>query len=243
MTNYFKPSEEILRNAHISRELYEAMYKESIENPEEFWAKQAQRIDWFKKPTKIKDVQYTSPVSIKWYEDGELNACYNCVDRHLPEKKDVTALIFEGNDPEDSYKVTYGQLKDEVSKLANALKAKGVEKGDRVIIYMPMVCEAVYAMLACARIGAIHSVVFGGFSAEALRGRIQDSEAKLVITADEVYRGAKPIGLKNTVDDALNGCPSVDTVLVLQRTGGKVNWTQGRDEWFHEFVESQKHRL
>ncbi len=239
MTNYFKPSEEILRNAHISPELYEAMYKESIENPEEFWAKQAERLDWFKKPTKIKNTKFDKPVSIKWYEDGELNACYNCVDRHLPEKKDVTALIFEGNDPEDSYKITYGQMKDEVSKMANALKAKGVAKGDRVVMYMPMVPEAVYTMLACARIGAVHSVVFAGFSPEALRGRIQDSEAKVVVTADEVYRGNKPVKLKACVDEALNGCPSVDGVLVLKRTGGDIEWTQGRDEWFHEFVDAQ----
>ena len=239
MLDYFRPSEEILRNAHVSQKLYKEMYKESIEDPDKFWAKQAERIDWFKKPTKIKNTDFNSPVSIKWYEDGELNACYNCVDRHLPKKKDVTALIFEGNDPEESYKVTYGQLKDEVSKLANALKAKGVTKGDRVVMYMPMVPEAVYTMLACARIGAVHSVVFAGFSAEALSGRIQDSEAKVVVTADEVYRGNKPVRLKSCVDEALEDCPSVDSVLVLKRTGGDINWTQGRDEWFHDFVAAQ----
>lgn len=239
MLDYFRPSEEILRNAHVSQKLYKEMYKESIEDPDKFWAKQAERIDWFKKPTKIKNTDFNSPVSIKWYEDGELNACYNCVDRHLPKKKDVTALIFEGNDPEESYKVTYGQLKDEVSKLANALKAKGVTKGDRVVMYMPMVPEAVYTMLACARIGAVHSVVFAGFSAEALSGRIQDSEAKVVVTADEVYRGNKPVRLKSCVDEALEDCPSVDSVLVLKRTGGDINWTQGRDEWFHDFVATQ----
>ncbi len=239
MTDYFKPSEEIRKNAHISPELYAEMYKESIENPDKFWGKQAQRLDWFKKPTKIKNTSYKSPVSIKWYEDGELNACYNCVDRHLPEKEDITALIFEGNDPNDSYKVTYGELKNKVSQMANALKAKGVKKGDRVVMYMPMVPEATYTMLACARIGAIHSVVFAGFSPEALRGRIQDSKAKVVVTADEVYRGPKPIQLKACVDEALHGCPSVESVLVLKRTGGDIKWTQGRDEWFHDFVDTQ----
>ena len=239
MTKIFKPSEKISKNAHISPELYEEMYKESIENPEKFWAKQAERLDWFKKPTKIKNTSFKSPVSIKWYEDGKLNACYNCVDRHLPEKKDVTALIFEGNDLDDSYKVTYGELKDKVSQMANALKAKGVKKGDRVVMYMPMVPEATYTMLACARIGAIHSVVFAGFSAEALRGRIKDSEAKVVVTSDEVNRGAKPIQLKACVDKAVEGCDSVDSVLVLKRTGTDVEWTQGRDEWFHEFVDAQ----
>jgi len=239
MTNYFKPSEEISKNAHISPELYEEMYKESVENPDAFWGKQAERLDWFKKPTKIKNTNYTSPVSIKWYEDGELNACYNCVDRHLPEKKDDVALIFEGNNPDDSCKITYGQLKDEVSKLANALKAKGIKKGDRVVMYMPMVLEATYTMLACARIGAIHSVVFAGFSPEALRGRIIDSEAKIVITADEAYRGNKTVKLKNCVDEAVEGCPGVETVLVLKRTGGNIEWTQERDVWWNEFVDVQ----
>ncbi len=235
----FSPSDEIQKNANISKEQYETMYKESIKDPEGFWATQAERIDWFKKPTIIKNTSFTSPVSIKWYEDGELNACYNCIDRHLPEKEDVTALIFEGNDPEDSYSVTYGQLKDEVSKLSNALKARGVKKGDRVVMYMPMVLEATYTMLACARIGAVHSVVFAGFSSEALRGRIQDSEAKVVVTADESYRGNKTVKLKNCVDEALEGCPDVETVLVLNRTGGNIEWTEGRDIWWNDFVDTQ----
>ncbi len=235
----FKPSQETAENAYISKERYEEMYQHSIQAPEEFWAEQAKRIDWYKEPTKIKNTSFTSPVSIKWYEDGELNACYNCIDRHLPEKEHHTALIFEGNDPGESSKVTYGQLKDEVSKLANALKARGVKKGDRVAIYMPMVLEATYAMLACARIGAIHSVVFAGFSPEALRSRIKDSDAQIVITADEGYRGPKTIKLKDCVDTALEACPDVHTVLVLKRTGGQINWEQGRDIWWHEAVDTQ----
>lgn len=240
MTDYYKPSEETIRNALISKEQYEVMYKESVGAPDEFWARQAEeRIDWFKKPTVIKNTSFEKPVSIKWFEDGELNACYNCVDRHLPEKKDDVAFIFEGNDPSDTYNVTYGQLKDEVSKLSNALKARGVEKGDRVIIYMPMVPQAAYAMLACARIGAVHSVVFAGFSPEALCSRINDCEAKVVITADENYRGNKTVKLKGCVDTALEGCPDVESVFVLERTGGDVNWTEGRDLWWHDVVDTQ----
>lgn len=239
MAEYFAPSENTIKEAHISEEQYETMYKESIENPDAFWAEQGKRITWFKEPTIIKNTRYESPVSIKWYEDGELNACYNCIDRHLPEKENDVAFIFEGNDPKDSCKVTYGQLKDEVSKLANALKARGVGKGDKVIIYMPMVLQATYAMLACARIGAIHSVVFAGFSPEALRSRVEDCEAHIVITADEAYRGNKTVPLKTYVDTALEDCKSVDTVLVLKRTGGPIEWTPERDFWWNDFVDAQ----
>ena len=234
-----KPSSETLKRARISKKDYDAIYKESVETPDIFWGKMADRIDWIKKPTKIKNTSYTSPVSIKWYEDGVLNACYNCIDRHLPEKITSTALIFEGNNPEESQKISYGELKEDVCKLANALKERGVKKGDRVIIYMPMVSEAVYAMLACARIGAVHSVVFGGFSSESLKNRILDCGAKIVITADEGYRGDKIIPLKANVDHAVKSCMNVKTVLVLRRTGGDVAWDKTRDIWWHDIIDVQ----
>jgi acetyl-CoA synthetase len=234
----YPPSQAILDNLEITEEKYDAMYKGSIEQPEIFWAVQAKRLDWFKKPTKIKNTSFEGDVSIKWYEDGTLNACYNCVDRHIPEKENDTALIFEGDDPNDDDKVTYGQLKTEVSKLANALKEMGVQKGDRVIIYMPMILEATYAMLACARIGAIHSVVFGGFSPQSLHDRIIDCDAKFIITADEGVRGGKSIPLKANTDEALKGTDVTD-VLVYKRTGGDINWNDDIDTWWHDIVEKQ----
>jgi len=240
MTNIYKPSEKIKNRARISKDQYADMYKESINSPDAFWGEMAERIDWFTPPTKIKNASFRSPVSIKWYEDGVLNACYNCVDRHLPEKTTSTALIFEGNDPNDSFKVSYGELKEEVCKLANALKERGVKKGDRVTIYMPMVVEAVYAILACARIGAIHSVVFGGFSPESLKNRILDCKSNIVITADEGMRGNKVIPLKENTDEALKSCANVHTVLVLQRTGGSIEWNDEIDVWWHDIVASQK---
>lgn len=222
----------------LSKE-YIDQYQYSVENIEEFWKGVSTRLDWYKKPTKIKNTSFDEDVSIKWYEDGVLNACYNCVDRHLPEKANDVALIWEGDDPNADAKITFAQLKSEVSKLANALKARGVKKGDPVTIYMPMVPEAVYAMLACARIGAIHSVVFGGFSPESLKSRILDCESRVVITADEGVRGAKKIPLKNNVDEALQSCPDVDTVFVLKRTGGDIEWNDNKDVWWHEFVDTQ----
>lgn len=239
MVETYKASSEILKRTKTTKKEYDALYKESIETPDIFWGRMADRIDWFKKPTKIKNTSFTPPVSIKWYEDGTLNACYNCVDRHLPKKMTSTALIFEGNNPNESRKISYGELKEEVCKLANTLKERGVKKGDRVAIYMPMVAEAVYAMLACARIGAIHSVVFGGFSPESLKNRIIDCGAKCIITADEAYRGAKTIPLKANTDEALKGCMNVHTVLVLRRTGGDVNWNEKHDIWWHETVDTQ----
>ncbi len=239
MTDTYKPSDDTLRRAKISEEAYHDLYEYSINEPESFWGEMAQRIDWITPPTKIKNTSFKSPVSIKWYEDGVLNACYNCVDRHLPEKTTSTALIFEGNNPEESRKISYGELKDEVCKVANALKERGVKKGDRVTIYMPMVSEAVYAMLACARIGAIHSVVFGGFSAESLKNRILDCRSNVIITADGSYRGEKTIALKANVDDALKSCPNVHTVLVLKRTGQDVSWNEKHDVWWHDIVEAQ----
>ena len=230
---------EIADKAHVNKEKYEELYKRSVEDPEGFWAEMAERITWIKTPTKIKDVQYERPVHIKWYEDGVLNACYNCVDRHLPELAEKTALIWEGDDPKDDKKVSYQTLKSEVCKLANALKERGVKKGDRVTIYMPMVCEAVYAMLACARIGAVHSVVFGGFSPKSLKDRILDCDSQVVITADEGVRGGKKIPLKANTDKALEDCPDVTTVLVYKRTGGDIDWHQDRDVWWHDIVDKQ----
>jgi acetyl-CoA synthetase len=217
---------------------YERLYRESIENPDAFWAKAAQRITWETFPTKIKNTSFHAPVSIRWYEDGVLNACYNCVDRHLPHKANTTALIYEGDDPNMSSHITYAQLKDEVCRLANALMARGVKKGDCVTIYMPMIPQAVYAMLACARIGAMHSVVFGGFSPQSLRDRILDGKSRVVITADEGVRGGKIIPLKANVDDAISDLDMVDTVFVYPRTGADVTMNPSRDvAW--GFVDNQ----
>ena len=234
----YPPSGEILKGIGITEEKYESMYKGSIEQPEVFWAVQSKRIDWFKQPTIIKNTSFEGDVSIKWYEDGVLNACFNCVDRHLPKKENDVALIWEGDDPNDDAKVTYGELLSEVSRLANALKALNVKKGDRVIIYMPMVLEAVYAMLACARIGAVHSVVFGGFSPDALRNRIDDCEAKVVLTADEGVRGGRNVPLKYNVDAAVEGS-GVEKVLVLKHRGGDINWNESRDIWWNSLVDAQ----
>lgn len=238
MGETFKPSADILNNVNISEEQYEAMYQGSIAQPDVFWAVQAKRLDWFKKPTKIKNTSFDGDVSIKWYEDGTLNACYNCVDRHLPEKEDDIALIWEGDEPEQDSKVTFGELLTNVSLLANGLKELGVKKGDRVIIYMPMVCEAVYAMLACARIGAVHSVVFGGFSPQSLKDRIIDCDAKVLITADEGVRGGKGIPLKANTDKAVEGT-DLEKVLVLKHRDADIDWDDNRDVWYHELIDRQ----
>jgi acetyl-CoA synthetase len=236
----YAPNDAFAKDAHISSFAeYEAQYKRSIEDPEGFWGDMGKRLDWFKKPTKIKNTSFDGNIDIKWYEDGTLNASYNCIDRHLPAKANDTALIFEGDDPNDSYPVTYGTLKDKVCQLANAMKARGVKKGDRVTIYMPMICEAVYAMLACARIGAVHSVVFGGFSPEALRDRIINCKSTFLITANEGLRGGKTVPLKTNADKALEGCPDVKSVIVLKRTSGEVQMQDGRDLWWHDAVDSQ----
>ncbi len=241
-TKLYPPSAATLSRANIAPAQYTAMYTGSTTQPDVFWAVQSQRLDWFKKPTIIKNTSFGSAdspdVSIKWYEDGVLNACFNCVDRHLPEKENDIALIWEGDDPEMDNKITYGALLGEVSRTANALKQLGVAKGDRVIIYMPMVLEAVYAMLACARIGAVHSVVFGGFSPEALKSRIIDCGAKIVITADEGVRGGKKIPLKNNVDAAVKDT-DVEHVLVLEHRDGEISWNDKRDIWWHEIVDDQ----
>lgn len=228
-----------LPTAHIDAAQYNALYRQSIENPDAFWAKIAERLDWVKKPTRIKNTTFNSPVSIKWFEDGILNACYNCVDRHLPHKQNDVALIWESDDPNVDKKITYGELKTHVSRLANALMARGVKKGDCVTIYMPMVPEAAYAMLACARIGAIHSVVFGGFSPDSLRDRLIDCQSHVLITADEGVRGGKRVPLKSNSDIALQSCPDVHTVIVLKHTGGDIAIQEGRDLWWHECVDAQ----
>ena len=231
----FPVTNDLAAQALIDNETYQAMYAESIADPESFWNKHGKRIDWIKPYTKIKNTKYSKEdVSIKWYEDGTLNACWNCVDRHLEEYGDQIAIIWEGDEPDQSANITYKQLHEEVCLFANTLKANGVRKGDRVTIYMPMIPEAAYAMLACARIGAVHSVVFGGFSPEALAGRILDCESTCVITADEGVRGGKKIPLKANTDEALAQCPDVSAVVVVKRTGGDITMTAGRDVWYHK---------
>ncbi len=226
--------------AHIDSARYTEMYRQSIENPQDFWRAQAKRIDWMSEPTQVDDVSWDKDnLHIRWYADGTLNACANCIDRHLPERANDTAIIWEGDDPEVDSRITYGELHEHVSRLANGLKEMGVKKGDRVTIYMPMVPEAAYAMLACARVGAVHSVVFGGFSPDALAGRITDCESTFVITADEGVRGGRPIPLKANVDRALEITHVDAKVLVVRRTGGEIAWKDGRDVWYHELVERQ----
>jgi acetyl-CoA synthetase len=214
---------------------YESMYDDSINNSDEFWTTQAKEfLNWDKDWNEVSNVDYTQG-KIEWFKGGELNVAYNCIDRHLPKRAKQTAIIWEGDDPSVSQKVTYQQLHDEVAKLSNGLKNLGVKKGDRVCIYMPMILESAYAMLACARIGAIHSVVFGGFSPEALKDRILDSECKVVITADEGLRGGRSTALKANVDLAIEGCDCVTKVVVVQNTKGEVKWGD-RDIWYHDLV-------
>ncbi len=238
-TALFPPPVALQQSAHITPAKYKEWYEKSVSDPDGFWGEIAKRLTWFTPPTKIKNTSFNSPVSIRWFEDGVINASYNCIDRHLPTKKDDVALIWEGDNPKDDAKITYGHLKDEVCKLANALKSRGVKKGDRVTIYMPMVPQAVYAMLACARIGAVHSVVFGGFSPASLTDRIQDCKSDIVITADEGLRGGKTVPLKANTDEALKSCPNVHMVIVYKRTGGKTEWTDKRDVWWHDLVDKQ----
>ena len=231
----FPPSDAVVKNALIDNAGYQKMYDASVADPEAFWAEHGKRIDWMKPYTKVENVSYDAKdLSIKWYEDGTLNAAANCLDRHLAERGDQTAIIFEGDEPSDSRHITYRELHEEVSKFANVLKARGVKKGDRVTIYMPMIPEAAVAMLATARIGAIHSVVFGGFSPDALAGRIIDCDSSVVITADEGVRGGRGIPLKANTDAALENCPMCKTSIVVRRTGGDINWVEGRDFWYHE---------
>ncbi len=240
-TQVYPVPEAIKDRALIDKARYEEMYARSIDDNEAFWAEQAKRVDWIKPFTKIKDVSYAKDdVHIRWFYDGTLNVCYNCVDRHLETKGDDVALIWEGDDPGRDLKITYRDLHARVSKFANVLKALGVQRGDRVTLYMPMIPEAAISMLACARIGAIHSVVFGGFSPDALAGRIIDCESNVVVTADEGLRGGRIVPLKANVDAAAEN-PDVTTlekVLVVRNTGNDVGWVEGRDAWLHEIEET-----
>src|SRR5436309_4834070 len=218
---------------------YQRLYERSIADPNGFWANEAKRIHWFRPPTRIKDTSFgPDKVSIKWFEDGVTNVAYNCIDRHLDKRGTQVAIIWEGDDPKDDKKITYQELHDEVCRMANILRNRNVEKGDRVTIYMPMIPEAAYAMLACARIGAVLWVVFGGFSPDSLAGRIEDCQSKVVITADEGLRGGRKVPLKANTDAAIakvaNSGFLVDHVIVVKRTGGKVEMEPGRDVWYHE---------
>jgi acetyl-CoA synthetase len=227
------------KKAYFNEASYTKSYAESVKNPEKFWAKQAKRLDWIKAPKKIKNTSFAYPnVSIKWFEDGVLNVAANCIDRHLKKRADQIAIIWEGDNPYDDKKITYRELYEHVCRLANVMKKHGVKKGDRVTIYMPMIPEAGYAMLACARIGAVHSVVFGGFSPESLAGRINDCNSKFVITADEGLRGGKKIPLKANTDDALKRCTGDEKVLVVRRTGGAVAFDSARDLWYHDEIQT-----
>ena len=232
---YAVPAEWASR-AWVDEQKYQSMYKRSVEDPEGFWGDVGKRVDWIKPYSKIKNVSYgPGDVSIKWYEDGTLNVAANCIDRHLRTRGDQVAIIWEGDDPTVDEQITYRQLHERVCKFANVMKANGVKKGDRVTVYLPMIPEAAYAMLACARIGAVHSVVFGGFSPDSLAGRIEDASSKFIITADEGLRGGRPIPLKKNTDAALAKCAKGDEkVLVVRRTGGEVEWKPGRDLWLHE---------
>jgi acetyl-CoA synthetase len=224
----------------VTQSQYEDMYAHSVNDNEGFWAEEAKRVDWIKPFTKVKDVSYAKDdLHIRWFEDGTLNACYNCVDRHLADKADDVAIIWEGDDPARDLKITYAELHQRVSKFANVLKALGAKKGDRITIYMPMIPDAAISMLACARIGAIHSVVFGGFSPDALAGRIHDCESNIVITADEGLRGGKGVPLKANVDAAAerDEVTTLEKVLVVRNTGKDVGWVEGRDHWLHEMEE------
>jgi acetyl-CoA synthetase len=218
----------------ISEADYFRLYGQSLADPDHFWAEHGKRIDWIKPFTKVSNAAFGGDVHIAWYEDGTLNASYNCIDRHLPKRAEQTAILWEGDDPGEDRRVTYRELHEAVCRLANALKARGVQKGDRVTIYLPMIPEAAIAMLACARIGAIHSVVFGGFSPDSLVGRIQDCRSTVLITADEGRRGGRTVPLKRNADNALRHCPDVRDVVVVRHTGGDIDWVEGRDLWYHE---------
>ena len=242
MSKVYPVKPEFAAKARIRKEDYERLYEVSVRDPEGFWGEIGQRLAWTKAPTRVKNVSYDpSDLHIRWYEDGELNVSANCLDRHLETRGDKTAIVFEGDDPNESRHLTYRELHAEVCKFANTLKNLGVVKGDRVAIYMPMIPEAAVAMLACARIGAIHSVVFGGFSPDSLAGRVADSTAKVIVTADEGVRGGKKIPLKTNVDAALErpGTQSVETVIVVRRTGSAVPMQSPRDRYYHVLMEGQ----
>tara|TARA_B110000037_G_scaffold220136_1_gene287009 strand:+ start:498 stop:2438 length:1941 start_codon:yes stop_codon:yes gene_type:complete len=236
--NIYIPSSDVVKNAHVNSEQYEKMYAESINDPDVFWDTHGKRIDWIKPYKKISNISYAKEdLKIKWYEDGTLNASANCLDRHLKTKGDSTAIIWEGDNPNESKHITYNQLYEDVCKFSNVLKKVGAKKGDRITIYMPMIPEATIAMLACTRIGAIHSVVFGGFSPDALAGRIEDCDSTIIITADEGVRSGKTIPLKSNTDEAIAKAKMCKTTIVVKRTGGDINWIDGQDIWYHEEME------
>ncbi|MCE5334421.1 MAG: acetate--CoA ligase [Desulfobacteraceae bacterium] len=236
MANVFPVPESWAKKAHCNNEQYLKMYEQSVKDPEGFWGEVAKRIDWFEPFTKVKAGSFDGDIRIKWFVDGKLNVSYNCLDRHLATRGDQTAIIWEGDDPSVSQNITYRQLHEKVCKFANVLKSFGLKKGDRVTIYLPMIPELAVAMLACTRIGVVHSIVFAGFSPESLASRIQDSGGHIVITADEGLRGGKPVPLKENTDEAVKKCPQVDKVIVFKHTGGKVNMTPGRDLDWNELM-------
>ncbi|MDB4613309.1 acetate--CoA ligase [Candidatus Pelagibacter sp.] len=226
-----------IKSSLATKSKYQDKYNKSIKNNDEFWRKEGKRITWIKPYKKIKDVKYsTKEVKIKWFHDGTLNASANCIDRHLKDKKDKTAIIWVGDDPKDSQKISYKQLHEKVSKAANGLKKLGIKKGDRVTIYLTMIPELAILMLACVRIGAVHSIIFGGFSADSISGRVNDCESEYIITADEGVRGGKTIPLKYTTDEALESCPNVKKCIVVKRTGNYVSWNEDRDVWYHDLI-------
>lgn len=241
-TNIYRVQPSWKREGTIDNETYLKWYADSINDPDAFWGEHGRRIDWFKPYTKVKNTSFEGDVSIKWFEDGELNISYNCIDRHLEKRGDQVAILWEGDNPAEDRKITYKELHEQVCRLANVMKKHGVRKGDRVTIYMPMIPEAAFAMLACSRIGAVHSVVFGGFSPDALGGRIVDCESTFVITADEGLRGGRTIPLKENTDKAIDIAAKnfvmVKNVLVVRRTGGKIGWATGRDFWYDEELAS-----
>ena len=233
-------AEEWKRGTLCDGETYRSMYERSVADPEAFWAEHGRRIDWIRPYARVKDVSYAADdLRIRWFHDGTLNVSANCIDRHLASRGDRPAIVWEGDDPEDDRTITYRELHDEVCRLANGLRSIGVKKGDRVTIYLSMVPELAYSMLACARIGAIHSVVFGGFSPDSLAGRIQDCDSSVIVTADEGVRGNRPIPLKANVDGALESCPTIGKCVVVRRTGGDVDWVEGRDVWYEDLVAGQ----
>ena len=235
--NIYPADASIAETSGLNLKKRATMYQQSVADPEEFWRQQGNRIDWIKAPTQIKNTRYTpNDVSIQWYADGQLNVAANCLDRHLAQHGEEIAIIWEGDDPSQSRHISYRELHQEVCQFSNALLAKGAKKGDVITLYMPMIPEAAVAMLACARIGAVHSVIFGGFSPDAIAGRVQGAKSNIVITADEGLRGGKKVSLKANVDAGLANVDCVDTVIVVKRTGSDINWVQGRDCWYGDIV-------
>ena len=236
----FDVSPEWAERAWVDNDKYLEMYRQSTEDADGFWGEHGKRIDWIKPYGQVKDVSFDeSDLHVRWFHDGTLNVAANCLDRHLESRGDQVAIIWEGDDPGEDARLTYRQLHEAVCRLSNGLEALGAKKGDRITIYMPMIPEAAIAMLACARIGAIHSVVFGGFSPDSLANRIQDCTSNIVITADEGRRGGRSVPLKANTDQALENCPTIDKCIVVRRTGGEVAMREGRDVWYHELVAEQ----